>query len=156
MLLSCLKRNEQISKEVALIVRSCNDLVAVEARYHASCRIKFMNPEKHFILEKKMRISLLDGQLRTKSCEWIEHEVECYAVKELHQKMIHIADSPTVYATKWLKKKVDREIWWSRLFCRNERKVWRCLLKKFSWFKCEQLVLWDKRKGLSKRVGKNN
>ena len=68
-LLSCLKRNEQISKEVALIVRSCNDLVAVEAHYHASCRIKFMNPEKHFILEKKMRISLLDGQLRTKSCE---------------------------------------------------------------------------------------
>ena len=47
-LLSCLKRNKQISKEVALIVRSCNDLVAVEARYHASCRITFMNPEKTF------------------------------------------------------------------------------------------------------------
>ena len=31
-------------------------------------------------------------------------------LKELHQKIIDIADSPTVYATKWLKKKVDREI----------------------------------------------
>ena len=26
-------------------------------------------------------------------CEWIEQEVECYTVKELHQKMIEIADS---------------------------------------------------------------
>ena len=47
-LLSCQKRNDQISKKVALRVRSCNDLVAVEARYHTSCRITFMNPEKTY------------------------------------------------------------------------------------------------------------
>ena len=47
-LLSCLKRNEQINKEVTLRVRSCHDLVAVEARYHTSYRITFMNSEKTF------------------------------------------------------------------------------------------------------------
>ena len=44
----CEKQNDQVSKEVALRVASCNDLVAVEARYHTSCRITFVNPEKTF------------------------------------------------------------------------------------------------------------
>ena len=52
-LLSCQNRNDQISKEVALRVRSCNDLVAVEARYHTSCRITFTNPEKTFFPGEK-------------------------------------------------------------------------------------------------------
>ena len=47
-LLSYQKRNDQISKEVALRVRSRNDLVDVEAHYHMSCRITFMNPGKTF------------------------------------------------------------------------------------------------------------
>ena len=101
-LLLCQKRDDQISKEVALRVRSCNDLVAVEARYHTSCRITFMNPEKkHTFLEKKMRKSLLGGQLRTKSCSILISYVSrlnrkwsVNTVKELHQKMIEIADSP--------------------------------------------------------------
>ena len=37
-------------------------------------------------------------------CEWIEQEAECYTVKQLHQKMIEITDSPTVCTAKWLKK----------------------------------------------------
>ena len=37
-------------------------------------------------------------------CEWIEKEAACYTVKELHQKMIKIADSPTAYTTRWLRK----------------------------------------------------
>lgn len=43
---SCQKQNEQISKQVALRMRSCNNLVAVELRSHTSCRIIFINPEK--------------------------------------------------------------------------------------------------------------
>ena len=53
MLVSCQKRHDQRSKEVTLRVSSCNDLVAVEARYHTPCRIKFMNPEKIFNPEEK-------------------------------------------------------------------------------------------------------
>ena len=40
------------------------------------------------------------GQL----CEQIKQEEECNTNKELHQKMIEIANSPTVYTTQWLKK----------------------------------------------------
>ena len=39
-------------------------------------------------------------------CEWMEQEAECYTVKEFHEKMIQLADSPTVYTTKWLKRKI--------------------------------------------------
>ena len=60
-LLSSQKRNDQINKEVASWVRSCNDLVAMEARYHTSYRITFMNLEKTFYPEKKMWRSLLGG-----------------------------------------------------------------------------------------------
>ena len=44
--LACQKRDDQISKEVALRVRSCHELVAEEARYHTSCRITFINSSK--------------------------------------------------------------------------------------------------------------
>ena len=46
-LLSCQKRDDQISKEVALRVRSRDDLVSVQARYRTSGRITFKNPEKN-------------------------------------------------------------------------------------------------------------
>ena len=45
---ACEKRNDQVSKELSLRVGSCNDLVVVEARYHTSGRITFVNPEKTF------------------------------------------------------------------------------------------------------------
>ena len=67
-LLSCQKRNDQISKEVTLRVRLCNDLGTMEAHYHTSSKITFMNPRKRLILEKKMQRSLLGSQLRMKSC----------------------------------------------------------------------------------------
>ena len=106
MLLSCQKRHDQISKEVALRVCSCNDLVAVEALYHTPCRIKFMNPEKIFYSEEKNTKKLTGRPAENKKvlhfvqlCEYTEQEAECY-IKELHQKMIDIANSPTVYIIK--------------------------------------------------------
>ena len=67
-LLSCQKRNDQISKGVTLRVRLCNDLGTMEAHYHTSSKITFMNPRKRLILEKKMQRSLLGSQLRMQSC----------------------------------------------------------------------------------------
>ena len=64
---ACEKRNDQVSKELALRVGSCNDLVAVEARYHTSCRITSVNPEKKFDHgENKTRQFLFD-QLKTRN-----------------------------------------------------------------------------------------
>ena len=91
-LLSCLKRNEQISREVTLRVRSCNDLVAVEARYHTSYRITFTNPEKTFHPGEKE--NKLTGQPTENKkllhfdqlCEWIEQEVERYTIKSYIKK----------------------------------------------------------------------
>ena len=107
------KRNDQVSKEVALRVGSCNDLVAVEARYHTSCIITFVNPEKTFYHgeNKSNGVSGRPTENEKQShfeqlCEWMEQEAECYTVKELHEKMIELADSPTVYTTKWLKRKM--------------------------------------------------
>ena len=39
-------------------------------------------------------------------CQWMEQEAKCYTVKELHEKMIELADSPAVYTTKWLKRNI--------------------------------------------------
>ena len=91
-MLSCLKRNEQISREVTLRVRSCNDLVAVEARYHTSYRITFTNPEKTFHPGEKE--NKLTGQPTENKkllhfdqlCEWIEQEVERYTIKSYIKK----------------------------------------------------------------------
>ena len=100
-LLSCQKRDDQISKEVALRVRSRNDLVSVQAHYHTSGRITFKNPEKNIPSWGKNAKKLTSLPVENETllhfdqlCEWIEQEVECYTVKELHQKMIEIADFP--------------------------------------------------------------
>ena len=91
-LFSCQKRSDQINK-VALRVRSCNDLVAIEARYHTTCRIKFMNPKKAFYPGEKNAKNLTGKPAENEKLlhfdqlrEWIEQEAECYTVKELHQK----------------------------------------------------------------------
>ena len=93
-LFSCQKRSDQINK-VALRVRSCNDLVAMEARYHTTCRIKFMNPKKAFYPGEKNAKNLTGKPAENEKLlhfdqlrEWIEQEAECYTVKELHQKKI--------------------------------------------------------------------
>ena len=85
----CEKQNDQVSKEVALRVASCNDLVAVEARYHTSCRITFVNPEKTFYHgeNRSKRVSGRPTENEKQShfeqlCEWMEQEGECYTVKE--------------------------------------------------------------------------
>ena len=92
---ACEKRNDQVSKEVALRVGSCNDLVAVEACYHTSCRITFVNPEKAFYHgeNKSKGISARPTENEKQShfeqlCAWIEQEAKCYTVKELYEEMI--------------------------------------------------------------------
>ena len=110
---ACKKRDDVISRTVTLRVSACNDLVAEEARYHQSCRTIFKNPSKNFHAGDKS-LKKISGrpQENEKSiyfeqlCEWIEQEAECYTITELHQKMIEMATSTTVYTTKWLKAKL--------------------------------------------------
>ena len=85
----CEKQIDQVSKEVALRVASCNDLVAVEARYHTACRIKFVNSEKTFYHgeNRSKGVSGRPTENEKQShfeqlCEWMEQEAECYTVKE--------------------------------------------------------------------------
>ena len=80
---------------MALRVRSCNDLVAVGIRHHKSCRIIFINPEKTFYPGEKNAKKLTGRPAENKMLlhfdqlsEWIEQEVECYTVKELHEKNV--------------------------------------------------------------------
>ena len=96
---ACEKRNDQVSKEVALRVGSCNDLIAVEARYH-TCEFTYVNPEKTFYHgeNKSKGVSGQPTENEKQShfeqlCEWMEQEAKCYTVKELHEKMIELADS---------------------------------------------------------------
>ena len=71
-LLLCQKRNDQIGKEVALRVRSCNNMIAGEhVIIRLAERITFINPEKNIVSwRKKIQRSLLGSRLGTKSC-WI-------------------------------------------------------------------------------------
>ena len=61
------KQSDKVSEEVALRVGSCNDLVAVEARYHTSCRITCKSGKKHFIMEKINPREFLVDQLKTRN-----------------------------------------------------------------------------------------
>lgn len=108
-LLACKKRDDKRSEEVALRIGTCTDLVAVEAPYHTSCRVTFLNLVKQFhpgeVKAKKGRPAEDEKEFYFEQlCEWMEQEAECYTIKELHTKMM--ANSETVYGTKWLKKKI--------------------------------------------------
>ena len=110
-LLACQKKDDKIGEEVALRVGACNDLVAVEARYHTSCRVTFFNLLRQFhpgaVTVKKGRPAEDEKVYYfDQLCEWMEQEAECYTIKELHTRMMEIANCETVYSTKWLKRKL--------------------------------------------------
>ena len=72
----------------------------MEARYHTSCRKSFVSPEKTFYhgKNKSKGVSGRPTENEKQShfeqlCEWMEQEAKCYTVKELHEKMIELADS---------------------------------------------------------------
>ena len=107
----CQRRDDQPSKNVALRVSSCNDLVAVETRYHDSCRITFLNSDKMLNAGENKNVSGRRAEAEKsfyfdQLCDWVEQEAECYTITELCQKMIEMAGSPTVYTAKWLKTKL--------------------------------------------------
>ena len=56
LIFACQKRDDEWGEEVRRRVTNCNDLVAVEARYHISCNERFLG--KHIL----SRVHLADQQ----------------------------------------------------------------------------------------------
>ena len=93
----CKNRDDLVAKTIESRLLNVNDLVAVEARYHVSCRTNFENPLPKF--EKKGRpISTQKFAVFEKACEKLEDDIELYTVDEFHNLMSKLSND--IYSQK--------------------------------------------------------
>ena len=96
-----------------LTLSNYSDFVDAEARYHRSCRDSFNNEslQNHTPTPVRGRqISSKEDKNFETLCEWLEGEAELYAVSELHQKMVELAEShENVYSKKWFKNRLKKK-----------------------------------------------
>ena len=92
---------DEWAMKVMTRVNSCNDLVAVEARYHISCNKKFYSSNiwhnDSVGSGRKTDDTKLNAFLQL--CNWLDQECnfELYSVGELHRVMETIAGTSDVY-----------------------------------------------------------
>ena len=96
--------------KVMIRVNSCNDLVAVEARYHISCNKKFYSSNISHNDSVSSGRKTDDNKLNAflQLCNWLDQEcdLELYSVGELHRVMETIAGTSDVYHKRYLKQKL--------------------------------------------------
>ena len=112
LIFACQKRDDEWGEEVRRRVTNCNDLVAVEARYHISCNERFLG--KHSTFKSPSGRPTDSDCLENFElvCEWLEAEGELCSLSEVHDKMTEIAklnESENVYSQKWLKTKLQQK-----------------------------------------------
>lgn len=107
----CNKRGcDEWAMKVMTRVNSCNDLVAVEARYHISCNKKFYSSNISHNDSVGSGRKTDDNKLNAflQLCNWLDQEceLELYSVGELHRIMETIAGTSDVYHKRYLKQKL--------------------------------------------------
>ena len=107
----CKERNDQWSSEVNHRLETCIDLVAVEAVYHESCKVKFQfhsTPTTDVYTRKGRPEDRTMQDNFISLCLWIENEAsaEPFTVSELYTKMEEIANGSPVYSQRYLKQKL--------------------------------------------------
>ena len=102
----CKSRDDTLASVIMGRLLSVNDLVAVEARYHKSCRSSFENPVPEHQCKGRPP-SYSKTEVFEKACKQLEDEMELYTVKEFKNKMFSGDDN--AYSTKWLKVKLTQK-----------------------------------------------
>ena len=110
----CQKRDDEWGgEEVRRRVTNCNDLVAVEARYHISCTDERYLGKHGTFKSPSSRPTDSDCLENFELvCECLEAEGELCSLSEVHDKMTEIAklnESENVYSQKWLKTKLQQK-----------------------------------------------
>ena len=107
---------------------NCSDLVQAEARYHHTCHGKFSASEE---LSSPLTKIPAGRQVNTNSmqffdqlCDYIECQAEVYSLRELHEKMVELANGndEMVYSVKWLKVKLSDKYGDHVQFCEKDGK----------------------------------
>ena len=102
----CKSRDDTLASVIMGRLLSVNDLVAVEARYHKSCRSSFENPVPEHQCKGRPP-SYSKTEVFEKACKQLEDEMELYTVKEFQNKMFSGDDK--AYSTKCLKVKLTQK-----------------------------------------------
>ena len=88
---ACQKRDDEWGEEVRRRITNCNDLVAVEARYHISCNEGFLVKHSTFKTPSGRPTDSDCLENFELVCEWLEAEGELCSLSEVHDKMTEIA-----------------------------------------------------------------
>ena len=109
-LCTCLRRNDKWAEDVRRRLSDCNDLVAVEARYHVSCNVSFGKHDNVTNCPLGRPTDFTCLQNFEQMCEWLESQCEPYSLSEVYEKMLEMGGgSDRIYSEKWLKVKLQEK-----------------------------------------------
>ena len=109
---ACDKRSDSWAAEVKIRLHDCLDLVAVEAKYHSKCQLKFCcetSADTGFQPFLGRPTDAVMVEHFSVLCNWLENDggSKLYTLAELRHKMIELTGSSNVYSDKRLKQKVE-------------------------------------------------
>lgn len=105
----CKIRNDETSQKISKQLLSVNDLVAAEARYHISCRLKFEKSPTNLPTGRPIE-GMKHGNFE-KACIVMENDMELYTVNEFHKLMLEIANEndSDVYSLRMVQSKLTQK-----------------------------------------------
>ena len=106
----CENRNDETSRKIERHLLSVNDLIAAEARYHVSCRLKFEKPSPKNVATGRP-IESVKQEHFDKACLIMERDMELYTVNELHKLMLEIANGneSNIYSIRMIHSKLTQK-----------------------------------------------
>ena len=102
----CEQRQDKCGKDVHARLAGAYDLLAEEAVYHSTCRVKFY--ESVSISSNKGRpVNTFLKCVFDQTCEWLKNENNLFTLKDFEDQMKVFADGEEVFGAKWFKKKLQ-------------------------------------------------
>ena len=131
----CKTRDDETGRIVETRLLGVSDLVAAEAKYHVSCRIKFENPLPEYATPGRP-ISSTKTILFENACKILEDDMELYTVTEFHELMSKLGDD--VYSVKITQMKLKEKYKESMRLVTREGKSNIILLNRTAKILCEK------------------
>ena len=113
-LLDCKSRlecdpNDDWGLQVQKRTLDCIDFVAVEGRYHTTCRLRFQNQgsstdEPKAKKKRGRRVNSKQMESFEKACKWLEDEATIHSMPEFKRKVQEFSGDDEAYDSRYLKK----------------------------------------------------
>ena len=100
------ERNDCWASEVRTRLGNIKDLVAEEAVYHSSCKVKFFNEQRSSNKRQGRPENFQMQVVFDELCTWLENESQLFTLENLQEKMQEFSNGMDVYGVKRLKQKL--------------------------------------------------